>query len=163
CNHHLSEDKVRNWLLQIITALDHLHSHGVYYLDLNPNNILIDEREDQIYLTYKCKLDDNELMSTNCHYKRSIYIAPEVYSNIASINQQVDWWSLGVITYELLTSRSLQSYYPRGISENCDLIYFPHFISPEAKDLIIEIDPKLRLGRYGVEDIKTHPFFLKLE
>ncbi|RWS09025.1 ribosomal protein S6 kinase delta-1-like protein [Dinothrombium tinctorium] len=162
----ISEDKVRKWLMQIITALDHLHSLGLYYIDLNPVNILIEESADKVLLTYKCKIIDKEYIKVSHQMPHSIYIAPEVFSNISTINHQVDWWSVGVIAYELITSRSFKTYHQNGTSINCDLIYFPPFVSAEAKDLITELlqqNPKLRLGRYGTEDIKTHPFFLKLE
>ena len=95
------------------------------------------------------------------------YIAPEVFGQ-AGYGQEVDWWSIGVMFFEMVVG------YPPFFSENpsdtCKKIlkwkqYFsiPNDanLSPEAKSLIKSMvtTPENRLGYNGVEEIKKHPFF----
>jgi len=91
-------------------------------------------------------------------------LAPEVLLN-RGYGQEVDWWSLGVIIWEMLTG--LPTFY----SENVDQMFrdivrkqpvYPPYISAEAKSLLqqfLQKDPTLRLGRHGAEEVKAHPFF----
>lgn len=95
------------------------------------------------------------------------YIAPEVFAQ-KGYGQECDWWSLGVIMYEMLVG------YPAFCSETSHETYkkimswreslrFPEDVelSPEAMDCIRRFccDHEHRLGRNGIEDIKAHPFF----
>jgi len=95
------------------------------------------------------------------------YIAPEVFGQ-GGYTETVDWWSLGVILFEMLVG------YPPFFSEDpsltCQKIL--HWkktfsippeanLSPAAIDLLKKLiaDPNERLGVNGVEEIKMHPFF----
>lgn len=95
------------------------------------------------------------------------YIAPEVFQQ-KGYNETVDWWSIGVILFEMLVG------YPPFFSDEpsltCQKILhwkktfsIPHEakLSLAAQDLIRKMlsDPKERLGVNGVEEIKAHPFF----
>eukprot|EP00026_Physarum_polycephalum_P003932 Phypoly_transcript_03949.p1 GENE.Phypoly_transcript_03949~~Phypoly_transcript_03949.p1 ORF type:complete len:518 (+),score=108.34 Phypoly_transcript_03949:623-2176(+) len=97
------------------------------------------------------------------------YTAPEVFLQIG-YGEECDWWSLGVIMYEMLIG------YPPFLSDNStetclkiinckETLRFPEDvkISHEAQDLIEQLvcDRSTRLGggNTGVEEIKSHPFF----
>jgi len=95
------------------------------------------------------------------------YTAPEVFLQIG-YGEECDWWSLGVIMYEMLIG------YPPFLSDNStetclkiinckETLRFPEDvkISHEAQDLIEQLvcDRSVRLGNNGVEEIKSHPFF----
>ena len=84
--------------------------------------------------------------------------------------QTVDWWSLGVLAYELMTGASpftsenaeenTQSEVSRRILKVDPKI--PEYLSPEMRDLIRRLmikDPVKRLGARGVQEIKKHKFF----
>lgn len=95
------------------------------------------------------------------------YIAPEVFKQ-KGYDETVDWWSVGVILFEMLVG--YPPFFSDDSSVTCQKIL--HWkktlvipkeanLSPEAEDIIKRLicDAEDRLGREGVEDIKTHPFF----
>ncbi|GFS47193.1 hypothetical protein TNCV_945851 [Trichonephila clavipes] len=96
------------------------------------------------------------------------YIAPEVFMQ-TGYNSSCDWWSLGVIMYEMLMgyppfcSETPQETYRKVMNWRETLIFPPEVpISNEARDLIqrfcCEADKRIGAGG-GVEEIKQHPFF----
>ena len=94
------------------------------------------------------------------------YIAPEVVLK-SGYNHSCDWWSVGVILYEMLVGR------PPFLSESpADTQYkiihwkkyliLPHTLSKHAANLIESLirDADSRLGASGgASEIKEHPFF----
>lgn len=90
------EDIVK-WASQIVIALEKLHILNVICYDLNMNKLLVDADND-IVITYKCTTAD----VVNVHnFKNDICLAPELYS-LSRVSYSADWWSLGIILYELL-------------------------------------------------------------
>ncbi|KAJ6233772.1 non-specific serine/threonine protein kinase [Anaeramoeba flamelloides] len=95
------------------------------------------------------------------------YIAIEIFWR-KGYSETCDWWSLGVIMFEMIfgfppfTSESRRETFQMILNWE-DYLAFPEDInaSDEAKDLILKLicAPKDRLGENGVEEIKNHPFF----
>ncbi len=99
------------------------------------------------------------------------YIAPEVFIQ-GGYNETVDWWSLGVILFEMLVG--YPPFFSEDPSSTCQKIlqWKKTFgippeakLSPSAIDLIRRLiaDPNERLGINGVEEIKAHPFFFGID
>ncbi|XP_070562359.1 serine/threonine-protein kinase 38-like [Ptychodera flava] len=95
------------------------------------------------------------------------YIAPEVFLQ-TGYTSTCDWWSLGVIMYEMLIgyppfcSESPQETYRKVMNWRETLVFPPEVpISSRARDFIKRFccDAEHRLGANGVEEIKSHPFF----
>ncbi|CAB1336874.1 unnamed protein product [Coregonus sp. 'balchen'] len=95
------------------------------------------------------------------------YIAPEVFMQ-NGYNKLCDWWSLGVIMYEMLIgyppfcSETPQETYRKVMNWRETLIFPPEVpISEKAKDLILRFccEEEHRIGATGVEDIKGNVFF----
>eukprot|EP00898_Chlorokybus_atmophyticus_P006672 jgi/Chlat1/7005/Chrsp56S06685 len=95
------------------------------------------------------------------------YLAPEVINNTGH-SAAVDWWSLGILLYELLYGVS--PFYGSTRAETFENILrarleFPSKpqVSSEAKSLVRSLlirDPEERLGsQFGATEIKAHPFF----
>ncbi|CAG2104512.1 unnamed protein product, partial [Medioppia subpectinata] len=155
----VTEWEAKVWLSQIVRCLQNLHKLGAIYCDLKPENILLNE-DNNICVSYKCFWNESQLHVMDEWAREHLYVAPELIKS-EKVNHLCDWWSFGVIAFELLTARSLVSYYPNGITSHTSL-FFPVFISLEAKDLInklLQPNPNERLGRHGPEEITTHPFF----
>lgn len=99
------------------------------------------------------------------------YISPEMLKsqgNEGIYGREVDWWSVGIFLYEMIIgetpfyAESLMNTYARIMNHSKELA-FPDDVelSPSAKDLIHKFlsDPKIRLGKDGVQKIKEHAFF----
>ncbi|CAL1586435.1 unnamed protein product [Knipowitschia caucasica] len=160
----IPEDFVRRWASELVTALDSLHQEGILCRDLNPNNILLDH-QGHIQLTYFCSWTDVE-ESCDKEAMANMYCAPEV-GGISEETVACDWWSLGAILFELLTGMSLLRCHPAGIGRHTAL-NIPEFVSEEARSLLeqlLQYNPIERLGAGagGVDDIKSHPFFSKVD
>ncbi|XP_061098309.1 ribosomal protein S6 kinase delta-1 isoform X1 [Conger conger] len=160
---HIPEEYVRRWAVEITLALDALHQEGIICRDLKPNNILLNDRG-HILLTYFCSWGEVE-DSCDREAIAGMFCAPEVGS-ICEETTACDWWSLGAILFELLTGKSLCQCHPAGISRHSSL-NLPDFLSEEARSLLqqlLQFNPLERLGAgvAGVEDIKSHPFFAKV-
>ena len=98
-----TEEDVKFYLAELALALDHLHSLGIIYRDLKPENILLDE-EGHIKLTdfglSKESIDHEKKAYSFCGTVE--YMAPEVV-NRRGHTQSADWWSFGVLMFEMLT------------------------------------------------------------
>ncbi|NWX45088.1 KS6C1 kinase, partial [Steatornis caripensis] len=161
---YIPEDCIQRWAAEMVVALDALHREGIVCRDLNPNNILLNDRG-HIQLTYFSRWRDVEDSCDNDAIER-MYCAPEVGA-ILEETEACDWWSLGAILFELLTGKTLIECHPSGINTHTSLS-IPDHVSKEARSLIqqlLQFNPAERLGAgvAGVEDIKSHPFFALIE
>lgn len=94
------------------------------------------------------------------------YLAPELLLG-QGYDKSVDWWTLGVLLYEMLTG--LPPYYDENTNEMyrkilSEPLHFPgtDIVPLPAKDLLIQLldrRPEHRLGAKGPSEIKAHPFF----
>lgn len=97
------------------------------------------------------------------------YLAPEIIQE-QPYGASVDWWSLGVLIFEMLVGDS--PFEGEDEEELFDQILhkkvnYPSRLDAAAKSLLdgfLNRDPKSRLGcsRTGRDDIKAHPFFAKI-
>mmetsp|Transcript_26605 Transcript_26605/g.47828 ORF Transcript_26605/g.47828 Transcript_26605/m.47828 type:complete len:284 (+) Transcript_26605:5583-6434(+) len=146
---HLSKAKkfeeniVQFFIAQVAIALDWLHSRGYIYRDLKPENVLLDEIN---YL----KLTDFGLSKTGITRPEQQaysligtpgYTAPEILRQIGH-DKSADYWSLGVMIYELLTgcspfdvSKSENSDQQFNVLMTTDVV-FPTTLSAAAVDLL---------------------------
>uniref|UniRef100_A0AAQ4P2X5 Ribosomal protein S6 kinase n=1 Tax=Gasterosteus aculeatus aculeatus TaxID=481459 RepID=A0AAQ4P2X5_GASAC len=166
-----TEDDVKFYLAELALALDHLHSLGIIYRDLKPENILLDE-EGNIKITdfglSKEAIDHDKRAYSFCGTIE--YMAPEVV-NRRGHTQSADWWSFGVLMFEMLTG-SLP-FQGKDRKETMALILkaklgMPQFLSTEVQSLLRALfkrNPANRLGAGpdGVEEIKRHRFFASID
>ena len=102
---YLNEQEAKKWIWQLITALDRLHLNHIIFGDLKPKNLLLDLNEDNLILTYKFSIDSKFTLTDDLISRWSMYCAPEIFSNPSKIDHCVDWWSVGVIAYEMITKQ----------------------------------------------------------
>ena len=181
----LTEEEARFYIAELILAVDSLHKLDCIHRDIKPDNILIDKNghiklsdfglakvSDKLYEQNSVK-DENFNPKKMTHKKlyscvgTAYYVAPEVL-NKKGYGQEIDWWSVGVIFFEMLVG-----YAPFCAQETQEVCFkilnwekylqIPPEIklSNEANDLIKRMisDPNKRLGKNGADEIKAHPFF----
>ena len=164
-----SEPKARFYFGEIVLAIEYLHSLGVIFRDLKPENCLLSEKG-------HLKLADfGSAKKLGTHQKTQTlagtpqYIAPEILKG-DPYSFAADWWSCGIFLHEMMVGKP-----PFSSSDRVELyksvlrssFRVPSYVSPRAKDLLyklIEKDPDMRLGgsdggAQSAADIKVHLFF----
>ncbi|XP_051737582.1 ribosomal protein S6 kinase alpha-3 isoform X1 [Ctenopharyngodon idella] len=166
-----TEEDVKFYLAELALALDHLHGLGIIYRDLKPENILLDE-DGHIKLTdfglSKESIDHENKAYSFCGTVE--YMAPEVV-NRRGHTYSADWWSYGVLMFEMLTGTL--PFQGKDRKETMTMILkaklgMPQFLSSEAQSLLRSLfkrNPSNRLGAGadGVEEIKRHPFYATID
>ncbi|XP_062237306.1 cGMP-dependent protein kinase 2 [Platichthys flesus] len=152
----------------VTEAFDYLHRKGVLYRDLKPENLMLDT-EGYIKLVdfgFAKKIRCGQKTWTFCGTPE--YVAPEIILNKGH-NFSVDFWSLGILVFELLTgsppfSGSDQMMTYTFILKGIEKMDFPKKVSKRPEDLIRKLcrrNPSERLGnlKNGITDIKKHRWF----
>uniref|UniRef100_A0A671VB33 Ribosomal protein S6 kinase n=2 Tax=Euteleostomi TaxID=117571 RepID=A0A671VB33_SPAAU len=154
-----TEEDVKFYLAELALGLDHLHSLGIIYRDLKPEKTFI----------YPQKAIDHEKKAYSfCGTVE--YMAPEVVNRQGHIHS-ADWWSFGVLMFEMLTGAL--PFQGKDRKETMNLILkarlgMPQFLSVEAQSLLRALfkrNPANRLGSGadGAEEIKRHGFFSTID
>ncbi|XP_049782572.1 uncharacterized protein LOC126184246 [Schistocerca cancellata] len=165
------EPRARFYAAEIVSGLKFLHKKGIVYRDLKLDNILLDyEGHIRIADFGMCKLQIflDRMADTFCGTPD--YMAPEIIKG-QRYNQCVDWWSFGILLYEMLIGVSPFS----GCDDNelfwsiCnETPHYPRFLSLEAKNilvLLLEKDISKRLGtpECSAGDVCDQPFFRNID
>ncbi|KAF9081858.1 serine/threonine protein kinase, AGC [Mortierella sp. AD031] len=192
---HLLEEDAKFYAAEVIAALEYLHLMGFIYRDLKPENILLHQTghimltdfdlSKQSFPVGEPTIVKNVLPSmppaidtkcciahlrTNSFVGTEEYIAPEVIKGHGHTSA-VDWWTLGILIYEMLFSSTPFKGRDRNATFSAILekeVHFPDTpnaqqISPACKAVIRELlikDDQVRLGsNAGASDVKQHAFF----
>ncbi|XP_059637952.1 CBL-interacting serine/threonine-protein kinase 24-like [Cornus florida] len=161
----LSENESRRYFQQLIDAVAHCHSKGVYHRDLKPENLLLDSSGSLKVSDFGLSAlpqQGVELLRTTCGTPN--YVAPEVLGHQGYDGAAADVWSCGVILYVLMAGylpfdeTDLPTLYKKVSAAQFSC---PFWFSPGAKSLIHKIlDPKPET-RIRIEGIKNDPWFQK--
>jgi len=162
--------ETRFYAAEISLALSYLHNvKKVVYRDLKPENVLLDI-EGHVQLC-DFGLAKDGVVSTSGGASSMCgtpeYLAPEML-NRKGHGTAVDWWSLGMVIYELLTG--LPPWYTtdrKKLFQRIKLapLTFPELVPQQAKSLIsgmMNRNPSARLGN-EIETLKSHEFFKGLD
>lgn len=152
---------------QILLAVQYLHSEGVVHRDLKPENLLCEDDSTSkgihIYVAdfgLSRLFQEDEQLTTYCGSPE--YVAPEVLA-CAPYEKAVDLWSVGVITYILLTG--FLPFYDKNHAILFDKIQNVEYnwddcpeVSPAAKHFIQHLLVKDPKKRYTAELALNHPW-----
>ncbi|KAH6555379.1 hypothetical protein KP509_1Z260700, partial [Ceratopteris richardii] len=161
-----SEDLAKVYTAEIVSAVSHLHNSGIIHRDLKPENILLDA-EGHVKLTdFGLAKEVEESAQTNSLCGTVEYMAPEILL-AKGYGKAADWWSVGILLYEMLTGQPPFTHKNRQkLQEKIlkDKIKLPNYLTSEAHSLLkglLQKDPGRRLGSSvkNGEEIKQHKWF----
>ncbi|BCT22562.1 serine/threonine protein kinase [Carp edema virus] len=153
----------------IAMALNFLHKNGIIYRDLKPENILLDKRN-------WFKLADFGLSKNIATQEPGFktfticgtvkYMAPEVISGKLGYNKEVDYWSLGIMLFEMLTGtmpftgQSLGNIMKKILTEKINM---PKHLELYSKDALKALLKRNATNRSGFEEIKKLDYVSKID
>ncbi|KAH8907045.1 Serine/threonine-protein kinase nrc-2 [Coniochaeta sp. PMI_546] len=194
----IPEDDARFYAAEVTAALEYLHLMGFIYRDLKPENILLHQSGHIMLSDFDLSkqsdpggkptmiigkngtstsslptIDTKSCIAnfrTNSFVGTEEYIAPEVIKG-SGHTSAVDWWTLGILIYEMLygttpfKGKNRNATFANILRE--DIPFPDHAGAPQVSNLCKSLIRKLlikdenrRLGaRAGASDIKSHPFF----
>ncbi|KAI9258696.1 kinase-like domain-containing protein [Helicostylum pulchrum] len=149
---------------EVILAIEYLHSKDMIYRDLKPENLLLDAQGHIKITDFGFAKYVPDITWTLCGTPD--YLAPEIIQS-KGYGKAVDWWSLGVLIYEMLAG------YPPFFDDDHLKLYekilackikWPQYFDANGKDLLKRLltpDLTKRFGNLkgGSEDIKRHAWF----
>jgi len=155
-----------------IMALEYLHERRIAYRDLKLENVLLDARG----YAKLCDLGFARFVLGKTHTLLGTpeYMAPEMIDPPHAHNHMVDWWALGVLTFEMLSGQApwdsmgiddnpmaqllaLRESYNQGLPDG----FLPQSLIL-ARDFIkrlLCVNPQKRLGAKGAEELKQSGWF----
>ncbi|KAJ5130765.1 uncharacterized protein N7515_006804 [Penicillium bovifimosum] len=162
------EARAKFYIAELILALQHLHDHDIVYRDLKPENILLDANGHIALCDFglsKANLSQNDTTNTFCGTTE--YLAPEVLLDEQGYTKMVDFWSLGVLVFEMCCGWS--PFYAEDTQQMYKNIAFGKVrfprdaLSTEGRNFVkglLNRNPKHRLGANGdAKELMAHPFF----
>lgn len=153
----LPEVMIKRWSAEIIVAVNCLHKNGIILGDLNLDNILLGH-DGKVVLTYFHQHDRNsfqQLCFLNSRAIKNHYVAFDF-----PLTKKSDYYSIGVIIYEIITQSRFYVNHPGGISKFNEIQYPEHVnVSLEAKDLIQNLILSVAAERFSFDELKEHKFF----
>ncbi|KAK2523015.1 Cit [Columba guinea] len=172
----LDESMVRFYLAELVLAIHSLHQMGYVHRDIKPENVLID-RTGHIKLVdfgSAARMTVNRMVNAKLPVGTPDYMAPEMLTGLngdgkASYGPECDWWSLGVIAYEMIYGRSP---FTEGTSVKTfnNIMNFQRFLKfPEDVKVsgeFLDLIQSLLCGqkeRLGYEGLCCHPFFSNID
>ena len=160
----LTEIEVQCYIIQLVKALQYLHSHRIIHRDLKLGNLFLNDKMELKVGDFglATKLDyDGERKKTVCGTPN--YIAPEVI-NSSGHSYEVDIWAIGIIIYTLLVGKP--PFETRDVKTTYGKIRKAEFVFPEnckissfAKNLIRKILVVEAKSRPSLNDILFDDFF----
>ncbi|KAI9025790.1 camp-dependent protein kinase 6 [Phycomyces nitens] len=163
------DDVAKFYSAQVLLALVYMHSKNIVYRDLKPENILLDAQGNIKITDFGfAKILKDDRTWTLCGTPD--YLAPEVIQS-KGYGKSVDYWSLGVLIYEMLAG------HPPFYDESQFRLYekiltkepkFPDTFSDDAKDLLKHLLTTNLTKRYGnlkggYHDVMNHPWFASID
>jgi len=155
----IAEPSAAFYVAETLLGMHYLHTKHILHRDIKPSNVLIAE-------TGHIKLADFGLSTSMMQHKKCgtlPYVAPEVLRD-GSASEALDHWAVGVLLYELIVGeppfsgdtpkKMLQAIMSTTVDSRP--------LSPVAGSLVrglLNVDPALRLGASGFEEIQAHAFF----
>ena len=172
----LSESCTKYYMVQLIDAVDFMHSKGVIHRDLKPENILVNGDMRLMITDFGAaklldsddlqRKDPNELYSASSFVGTAEYVSPELLKD-NKCGFASDVWALGCILYQFIVGlppfKGKTEYltFEKIVSLNYQ---WPQYYIPDLiKDVVyhlLQLDPCSRLT---IRQLQQHPWFAHLQ
>jgi eukaryotic-like serine/threonine-protein kinase len=153
----LPQDRAIRIAIEILKALDYIHTNGVVHRDLKPENIMVDENDHIKLIDFGIAGDTASRRLTYANFTSMLgtpnYIAPEQVKGKRG-DGRTDLYSMGVILYEMLTGKlpftgptPLAAMNDRLLNHPLPPSVADPSVSPQLQEIIyraLERDPKNR-------------------
>ena len=157
-NHRFEDAKSADYIYQVAQALKYLHSKKVIHRDIKPENLLNCQGTIKLSDFGWSTHSPDDRRKTMCGTLD--YLPPEMV-NTQKYDHSVDIWSIGILAYELLTGNPpFEADSQQKTFDNINLgkVFFPEYVSDEAKDFITMILKHTAVERPSMEQIEAHPW-----
>lgn len=169
------EEEAKFYAAQIALAIGHLHKQNILHRDLKLENIMIngDGYVKVIDFGLAKIINDDKLAMSFCGTPE--YLAPEMVKQEGH-DKAVDWWSLGILIYEMTIG--VTPFFSKSRLTLINNIKKEEVIFPDKKkykieysdefvDVVLKLlnkDKKERLGsKDDIDEIMEHPYFKSLD
>lgn len=170
----LLPSSVMFYISSVSIAMGHLHERHIAYRDLKAENVLLDSRG----FVKLCDMGFAKFVVDKAHTLLGTpeYMAPEMIDPPHSHDHMVDWWALGVLTFELFTGQD--PWYDHGLDSDDPMAQLlairdshddgiPERLIPRHQTAALEFikrllctNPKRRLGFNGdAAQVQQDPWF----
>ncbi|MGH0144657.1 UNVERIFIED_CONTAM: hypothetical protein FKN15_003987 [Acipenser sinensis] len=125
----------------VVEAFAYLHKKLIIYRDLKPENLMLDQHGYIKLVDFGFAKELTRGVKTYSFCGTPEYLAPEIIQNEGH-DFAADFWSLGILVYELLSgSPPFSSSDPQKVySKILDgIIKFPHYMGEGARSLISKL------------------------
>uniref|UniRef100_A0A0K3CPP3 BY PROTMAP: gi/472585588/gb/EMS23139.1/ serine/threonine protein kinase [Rhodosporidium toruloides NP11] gi/647400728/emb/CDR46445.1/ RHTO0S12e04522g1_1 [Rhodosporidium toruloides] n=1 Tax=Rhodotorula toruloides TaxID=5286 RepID=A0A0K3CPP3_RHOTO len=172
----LPESRAKPYFVQLLSAVQHLHSHGIAHNDIKPSNILLSAENRPVLIDfgfaqqYEEGKPDRFLSSLS--WGTPEYLSPERAKGALHDERLSDVFALGVTMYEIVVGRTpfeksedenflnreqLEVYYNRTLTGQ---FYGDYIISTEFEALIHHmVEPSIELRMPSCGAALKHRFF----
>ncbi|XP_077150921.1 citron Rho-interacting kinase isoform X2 [Ranitomeya variabilis] len=170
------ESMAQFYLAEIVLAIHSVHQLGYVHRDIKPENILIDRTGHVKLVDFgsAARLTSSKVMNAQLPIGTPDYMAPEVLMVMngdgkAAYGPECDWWSLGIIAYEMFYGKSP---FTEGtaIKTFNNIMNFQRFLKfpdePKISKNFLDLIQSLLCGqreRLKYEDLCCHPFFINTD
>ncbi|KAG8459372.1 hypothetical protein KFE25_013008 [Diacronema lutheri] len=163
----MCDDHARFYTACVVAAFAYMHQRRIAYRDLKPENLLIDDQGYAKLVDFGFAKQILDRSLTLCGTPE--YLAPEIILN-KSHDIGVDWWTVGILAYELLAGHPpFSDPEPMVLYEKIvkGKMRLPARFSADAKALLvrlIEVNPAKRIGAstHG-QEVKEQPWFAGID
>lgn len=105
-------NKIKQFLIQMISALKYVHNQGLIHRDVKPSNFIVDINDNLKLLDFgiaknlNAEIPDYTVTGTVQQIGTPMYMSPEQISTPNLISQSTDLYSLGLVLYFLVNGKS---------------------------------------------------------
>lgn len=179
--------RARFYTAQVLLGLEAMHDQHIVYRDLKPANVLLDSDGHVVISDLGLAVEVLPDKGLRQAAGTAGYWPPEIMSRRGTYDSS-DWWTLGVMLYQMLTGGKPQCTCDEAKREWCSFGYSeeeeafakdkenqgPHKLDidyseikdPDTVDFLKQlftVDPKKRLGYHNTNALKAHPYFKTID